>query len=215
MSRRRDVAGQVFGNLTAQTFAGQDTQGKGTWHCVCSCGGTKVVRLQDLLSGRTSSCGCKWKGRTPRPPRPQGEPRQSIRHHKAKHWDESLRGLMVAVEESTGVKRSELAGDSRHNRVVNARRLVFLVLRLKDKSYPEIGKLCGGYNRSTVLGSVGQATVEEWEQAEELSDAWGNEKALTAEDLRREELFAANCAKWADMWRSDQRFKIEKIEDEL
>lgn len=122
---------------------------------------------------------------------------------------------MMAVEEATGVTCAELASDSRHNRVVNARRLVFLALRLKEKSYPEIGKLCGSYNHSTVLSSVEQATAEEWEQAADISDTHGNEKALTEEDLRREALFAANCAKWADMWRGDVQVKIQRMEDEL
>lgn len=55
-SRRRDVAGQVFGRLTAISDAG--VVGKRRWLCRCECGVECVVPLDYLTSGKTRSCGC-------------------------------------------------------------------------------------------------------------------------------------------------------------
>jgi hypothetical protein len=60
----RDLRGQVFGNLKVIAFAGialSGTQRKPLWACKClRCGNPefKIVRGNDLVSGRTVSCGC-------------------------------------------------------------------------------------------------------------------------------------------------------------
>lgn len=51
-NRFRDITGQIFGNLTAI----EPVDGK--WLFQCSCGNKKIIALNDVVSGRTQSCGC-------------------------------------------------------------------------------------------------------------------------------------------------------------
>lgn len=51
-----DMIGETFGDLTVIEYAGHSK-----WRCRCSCGNYTVVESTNLLSGRTSSCGCKSK----------------------------------------------------------------------------------------------------------------------------------------------------------
>lgn len=54
---RADLAGQVFGKLTALEPAGK--RGRDTvWRCRCECGNEAIVRTRDLRSGSVKSCGC-------------------------------------------------------------------------------------------------------------------------------------------------------------
>lgn len=54
---RRDLAGQVFGRLTAVSDAGSNGRDR-LWFCRCQCGGSKVVSVGMLRQSRTRSCGC-------------------------------------------------------------------------------------------------------------------------------------------------------------
>lgn len=57
MGRKRiDVLGQTFGRLTPVRYT---TDYK--WECECSCGGKAKVRVSNLVSGHTQSCGCLHK----------------------------------------------------------------------------------------------------------------------------------------------------------
>ncbi len=56
-----DLSGKVFGKLTALEHVGFDQSRKAMWRCLCSCGGEKIVRGNNLVSGRTISCGCAQK----------------------------------------------------------------------------------------------------------------------------------------------------------
>src|SRR5689334_23188317 len=58
MSAFIDLVGRRFGMLTVVSRAGY--RGKCiTWHCVCECGGEKVVPGTYLSTGDTKSCGCR------------------------------------------------------------------------------------------------------------------------------------------------------------
>lgn len=51
-----NLIGRVFGRLTVQ---GAEKKGGRMYHpCACECGGSKTVRVDNLTSGRTVSCGC-------------------------------------------------------------------------------------------------------------------------------------------------------------
>jgi hypothetical protein len=57
MSRKMDLTGQVFGQLTVVSYAGK-RNGKNAWNCQCSCGNHTVVERGALRSGNSKSCGC-------------------------------------------------------------------------------------------------------------------------------------------------------------
>lgn len=213
MSKPIDLTGQRFGLLVVDSMS-RTTGGRSFWFCTCDCGGVKEVLATNLRSGATISCGCRRRG-----PKLQVK-KEKIRAHVKKTWHTSVRGLVNLVAEEAEVTEAQIMGTSKHHRIVDARRLVFLVLRISKWSYPDIGDKCGGYDHSTVLYSVSQATADERALAELLAEDWEVTRAVkvaTAEQIRREELFALNCAKWADMWRSDAaaRVKVAYTEDEL
>lgn len=54
----KDIAGQVFGRLTALERIGTKKNRVAVWKCRCSCGNTTEVLLSCLTSGRRTSCGC-------------------------------------------------------------------------------------------------------------------------------------------------------------
>lgn len=56
-----DVEGKQFGRLKALKVF-KDPKDKYYWRhvvCLCSCGNVSKPRLQDLIRGKTISCGCK------------------------------------------------------------------------------------------------------------------------------------------------------------
>ena len=55
--RALDLTGQKFGELTALEKLRK--KGNVYWRCRCSCGKEKELRQSHLLSGATTSCGCK------------------------------------------------------------------------------------------------------------------------------------------------------------
>jgi hypothetical protein len=58
MTKYRDITGQRFGRLTAEAQMPVITNTKTAWRCSCSCGGSKIVTLSQLQSGKCQSCGC-------------------------------------------------------------------------------------------------------------------------------------------------------------
>lgn len=52
----KDIAGQVFGNLTAIRYI-YTIKKKAYWLCICSCGKEYIVQAGNLLSGHTTTCG--------------------------------------------------------------------------------------------------------------------------------------------------------------
>lgn len=63
--RRIDLSGAVFGRLAVLGYARSEVRDGGTrqrtyayWNCICLCGNSKEIRADDLLRGRTQSCGC-------------------------------------------------------------------------------------------------------------------------------------------------------------
>ena len=58
MSTKKNLIGQTFGRLTVVSEAPSDRFNRTRWHCVCSCGGKKIVSGYCLTAGTTKSCGC-------------------------------------------------------------------------------------------------------------------------------------------------------------
>ena len=53
----QDILGHQFADLTAIEYAGKK-DGQYYWRCRCQCGKETVVRQNNLLIGKTKSCGC-------------------------------------------------------------------------------------------------------------------------------------------------------------
>lgn len=69
---RTNLKGLVFGRLTVVEMLYNYNNTKRTYcRCICSCGNETIVDMGNLLSGRTSSCGC-W----------EKESRHNRRHYK-------------------------------------------------------------------------------------------------------------------------------------
>lgn len=64
MPKVNDLAGQRFGRLTVLERAGNDNNGKAVWRCKGECNNEVAVVGQNLLRGRTKSCGCLFRGRS-------------------------------------------------------------------------------------------------------------------------------------------------------
>jgi hypothetical protein len=63
MPKAKDISGRIFGRLVAIQPTGASKFGYRIWHCVCDCGNTKDVPLNQLCVAKnstgTASCGCK------------------------------------------------------------------------------------------------------------------------------------------------------------
>ncbi len=53
-----DIAGQVFGRLTAIRYSGKSTSSGRLWLCRCECGTERTMPTSTLRSGVVVSCGC-------------------------------------------------------------------------------------------------------------------------------------------------------------
>ena len=53
----KDIAGKKFGRLTALKISGKSKR-ENVWRCKCECGKATDVRLSNLTSRNTQSCGC-------------------------------------------------------------------------------------------------------------------------------------------------------------
>lgn len=58
-----DLAGRRVGRLTVVSFSGS-RGGKRMWRCLCDCGKETLSSAGNLVSGRSSSCGCAAKEKT-------------------------------------------------------------------------------------------------------------------------------------------------------
>lgn len=56
----KNISGRKFGLVLAISFS-HVQNGKVRWNCLCSCGREIIVTYSNLMSGNTTSCGCKNK----------------------------------------------------------------------------------------------------------------------------------------------------------
>lgn len=57
--RKLDLTGLPYGDLIVRESAGVNKHGKTVWLCDCKCGGTVIAIGSELMSGHTTSCGCR------------------------------------------------------------------------------------------------------------------------------------------------------------
>ena len=53
----RDITGQRFGRLVVVEIS-YKANNKRYWKCICDCGKSCVIRQDQLVTGKTNSCGC-------------------------------------------------------------------------------------------------------------------------------------------------------------
>lgn len=58
MSKRKELSGERFGNLTVLEKAEGLRDGYYTWRCRCDCGNEIIVNTKNLTAHRTTHCGC-------------------------------------------------------------------------------------------------------------------------------------------------------------
>lgn len=58
---RKDITGEVFGRLKAICSTEERVYGNIVWECRCSCGNCVRTTASRLITGHTTSCGCKRK----------------------------------------------------------------------------------------------------------------------------------------------------------
>lgn len=61
MSKRKDLTGEKFGNLTVIKKTGDLQDRYYTWYCRCDCGNEVIVSTKNLTAYRTTHCGCRAK----------------------------------------------------------------------------------------------------------------------------------------------------------
>ena len=59
MSKIRDITGKRFGSLVALERVGSDKRGHSLWLFECDCGNTVINQSNKVLTGNTSTCGCR------------------------------------------------------------------------------------------------------------------------------------------------------------
>ena len=64
VKRANDIIGQKFGYLIVNEFSHKDKVSRNYYTCVCRCGNKKTIQQSNLLSGRSTSCGCSRKSTT-------------------------------------------------------------------------------------------------------------------------------------------------------
>lgn len=60
---RTSITGQVFGGLTVIELYDKDKNNQTRWRCQCTCGYQPIIRRNDLVRGRSKSCGCSKRKR--------------------------------------------------------------------------------------------------------------------------------------------------------
>ena len=58
MPKKVDMTGRPIGRLLVIEECGRDAHGKALWRCRCECGNEVIVRVDNLRSEHTTSCGC-------------------------------------------------------------------------------------------------------------------------------------------------------------
>ena len=112
--------------------------------------------------------------------------------HAAPPRPTSVEEIQQQVAERFGISRAELIGSSRAATPLRARQVaIFLTRELTDLSLPQIGRLYGGRDHSTVLNSLRRVEAgldedaELAERVQELRGAIHNPAARTSADGRR------------------------------
>lgn len=121
--------------------------------------------------------------------------------HIKRKWIGVAESVLTEVSDETEISKGRLQSKDSDAIVSSARRIAFTALRLMGLSYPEVARVCGGYNHSTVLMAVKKARPEEMEVAQVIATKLG--VVASGEQGRREALHKQNLAKWVELCGDD------------
>lgn len=125
-----------------------------------------------------------------------------------RRWVPALTALRREICVLTGVDADRLQTTLRHAPLTDARRLAWQVIRLQGYTLPEIGRMTGGFDHSTVIAALRKVTQDEREVAEELRQfcprASEDPEKVRTEKARREALFRANVRRWRELCAEDK-----------
>lgn len=126
--------------------------------------------------------------------------------HIKRRWHAIARPVLTAVCERYEIKVIRVESGDTHASAAGPRRVAFLALRLMGLSYPQIGKVTGGYSHTSVLIACRRVTPEEAIAAEQIAAQMG--PVANTEASRREALFRANVAKWRELCADDVSYQV-------
>lgn len=58
-TRRNDLVGKQFGEWRVLAFSHTNICRASMWFCRCSCGEVRIVNGSNMISGKSTNCGCK------------------------------------------------------------------------------------------------------------------------------------------------------------
>src|ERR1035437_2658006 len=104
----KNLTGRVFGKFTALKRARPALRSgkrkRATWVCLCACGNVRVIRTDQLLSGRRTGCGC---GRACLPKFNSGNGWTRELHNTAKEKQKNLCAICKRPERMKGKSLSK------------------------------------------------------------------------------------------------------------
>lgn len=84
--KTHELAGRVFGDLTAVEYIPGTKSKKAKWLCRCTCGETRRIPTNDLLCGNYQSCGCTKAERIGAKKRTHGHTPVGVRSRTYRIW---------------------------------------------------------------------------------------------------------------------------------
>lgn len=129
--KRKDITGNRFGRLIAISVNEEISKQKGKtyWDCQCDCGNTCVVRINSLIGGSTTSCGCFQK---------EGAKERGSKRFKTK-WEEDEDFRKDNAERSRN-KMNELWKDEDYKRLMSERKTELNKKMWENEEYREAQK---------------------------------------------------------------------------
>lgn len=87
----KDITGQVFGRLTAVYKTDRtDKYYVSYWMCICECGSEVEVRISQLTTGKTKSCGCLNRELSSQRMKGENHPFWGVKGEKHFKWNPNL-----------------------------------------------------------------------------------------------------------------------------
>lgn len=139
--RRIDCTGEVYNQLTVESFSHTGPYSRSYYVCKCTCGNKTVLHIATLRSGNTKSCGCLLKTTmsTKRLPKQASAVNQIINGYKRHAKDRNI-SWELSAEDAASLMRSpcHYCGEAAGN-------------LLRNKAYPK-GFAYNGIDRKDANG---------------------------------------------------------------